>query len=206
MVPDTVDRFSGHRARCRLYVVLGAANLYFGDLNQDEGWYLYAARQVHEGELPYRDFAFTQGPMLPLVYSLAYPLVERWGVAGGRLFTRRARVRSARWRPRGWRRAVAPPAPEVRRRAARLHPDRGKRLPELLHHGGQNLLALRAVPGRRSARAQLRRRARRLAAVLRRRASCWRFRRGRGSRPAWPCRSRACTFFSCGAALAIRAG
>ena len=70
-----------------LYVVLGAANLYFGDLNQDEGWYLYAARQVHEGNLPYRDFAFTQGPMLPLVYSFAYPLVERWGVAGGRLFS-----------------------------------------------------------------------------------------------------------------------
>jgi hypothetical protein len=68
-----------------LYVVLGAANLYFGDLNQDEGWYLYSARQVHEGSLPYRDFAFTQGPMLPLVYSFAYPLVERWGVAGGRL-------------------------------------------------------------------------------------------------------------------------
>ena len=70
-----------------LYVVLGAANLHFGDLNQDEGWYLYAARQVHEGGLPYRDFAFTQGPMLPLVYSLAHTLVERWGVAGGRLFT-----------------------------------------------------------------------------------------------------------------------
>lgn len=68
-------------------MVLGATNLHFGDLNQDEGWYLYAARQVHEGGLPYRDFAFTQGPMLPLVYSLAHPLVERWGVAGGRLFT-----------------------------------------------------------------------------------------------------------------------
>mgnify|MGYP003586193107 CR=1 FL=1 len=70
-----------------LYVVLGAMNLYFGDLNQDEGWYLYAARQVHEGRLPYRDFAFTQGPMLPLVYSWAQPLVDRWGVAGGRLFS-----------------------------------------------------------------------------------------------------------------------
>jgi MFS family permease len=70
-----------------LYVVLGAMNLYFGDLNQDEGWYLYSARRVHEGALPYRDFAFTQGPMLPLAYSLADPLVDRWGVAGGRLFS-----------------------------------------------------------------------------------------------------------------------
>ena len=70
-----------------LYVLLAAANLYWGDLNQDEGWYLYAARQVHEGKLPYRDFAFTQGPMLPLVYSLAQPLVARFGVGGGRLFS-----------------------------------------------------------------------------------------------------------------------
>ena len=70
-----------------LYAVLGAANLHFGDLNQDEGWYLYAARQVHDGAVPYRDFAFTQGPMLPLVYSMAQPLVDRWGVAGGRLFS-----------------------------------------------------------------------------------------------------------------------
>jgi hypothetical protein len=68
-------------------LLLGAVNLYWGDLNQDEGWYLYAARQVAEGRLPYLDFAFTQGPMLPLVYAAAEPLVDRWGVGGGRLFT-----------------------------------------------------------------------------------------------------------------------
>lgn len=66
---------------------LGAANLVLGELNQDEGWYLYAARQVAHGELPYRDFAFTQGPALPMVYAVVYAWVERWGVAGGRLFT-----------------------------------------------------------------------------------------------------------------------
>ncbi len=70
-----------------LYVVLGALNLAWGDLNQDEGWYLYAARQVHDGRLPYLDFAFTQGPVLPFVYSCADGWVRRWGVAGGRLFT-----------------------------------------------------------------------------------------------------------------------
>ena len=67
--------------------VLYAFNLAFGDLNQDEGWYLYAARLVHEGQLPYVDFAHTQPPVLSFTYGLAWPLVARWGVAGGRLFT-----------------------------------------------------------------------------------------------------------------------
>ena len=62
---------------------LTGANFYFGDLNQDEGWYLLAARNVSDGKLPYRDFAFTQGPMLPVVYSLATPFVAKFGVGGG---------------------------------------------------------------------------------------------------------------------------
>jgi hypothetical protein len=64
-----------------------AAALVFGELNQDEGWYLYAAGQLAEGRLPYRDFAFTQGPVMVLIYALASPLVEAFGVAGGRLAT-----------------------------------------------------------------------------------------------------------------------
>lgn len=67
--------------------VLYMASVYFGSLNQDEGWYLYSARLVSEGKLPYVDFAFTQGLVMPLVYSWAQPLVDRWGVAGGRFFT-----------------------------------------------------------------------------------------------------------------------
>lgn len=70
-----------------LSVLLGAANLYFGELNQDEGWYLYAARLVRSGLQPYRDFAFTQPPVMPQVYALAEPLVARFGLAGGRAFT-----------------------------------------------------------------------------------------------------------------------
>lgn len=66
---------------------LYGANVFLGDLNQDEGWYLYAAKLVGKGEMPYVDFAFTQGPLMPYVYSLANPMVERWGVAGGRCFT-----------------------------------------------------------------------------------------------------------------------
>ena len=69
------------------WLVLSLANLLLGELNQDEGWYLYAARLVSGGELPFRDFAFTQGPMLPLVYALAQPVVDAWGVGGGRALT-----------------------------------------------------------------------------------------------------------------------
>ncbi len=58
---------------------LAAANLFLGDLNQDEGWYLYAARLVSRGQWPYVHFAFSQGPVMPLVYA--------WGLAGGRLAT-----------------------------------------------------------------------------------------------------------------------
>lgn len=68
-------------------VILSAANLYLGDLNQDEGWYLYAARMVAAGQWPYVDFAFTQGPVMPLVYALFAPVIAAGGLAGGRLIT-----------------------------------------------------------------------------------------------------------------------
>ncbi len=64
-----------------------AANILFGNLNQDEGWYLYAARMVSSGNLPYRDFAYTQMPVMPFVYSLIQPLIKTWGLTAGRLFT-----------------------------------------------------------------------------------------------------------------------
>lgn len=68
-------------------VGLYAVALWFGALNQDEGWYLYAGRLVAEGQHPFMDFASTQGPLMAYVYALAQPLVAFWGVAGGRLFT-----------------------------------------------------------------------------------------------------------------------
>lgn len=68
-------------------VVLSVVALWFGDLNQDEGWYLYAAREVAHSRFPYLDFATTQGPVMPFVYALGAPLVARWGVLGGRIFT-----------------------------------------------------------------------------------------------------------------------
>ncbi len=70
-----------------LCVLLSAANLFLGPLNQDEGWYLYAAKQVASGEILYRNFMFTQGPVLPVVYGVLFPIIGKLGVAGGRLIT-----------------------------------------------------------------------------------------------------------------------
>ncbi len=64
-----------------------AANVVLGNLNQDEGWYLYAAGQVARGHALYRDLAFSQGPMLPLVYAWIQPWIEAWGLGAGRAFT-----------------------------------------------------------------------------------------------------------------------
>ncbi len=68
-------------------LVLYLANLWLGGLNQDEGWYLYAALERAAGRLPYRDFFFSQGPLLPLVYGWLTPLWSWQGVLGGRVVT-----------------------------------------------------------------------------------------------------------------------
>lgn len=70
-----------------LAVGLYLANGWLGLLNQDEGWYLYAALSHHRGLMPYRDFFFTQGPVLPAVYGWLSPLWAAAGVAGGRALT-----------------------------------------------------------------------------------------------------------------------
>lgn len=68
-------------------VVLFAAAIWLGGLNQDEGWYLYAANLLSEGRMLYRDFFYTQGPLMPMVYT---PFKFTWdvgGVLGARIFT-----------------------------------------------------------------------------------------------------------------------
>jgi len=69
------------------WCALAALNVWMGELNQDEGWYLYAARMLRAGRMPYRDFAFTQPPMMPLVYATVWPWVGRFGLLGGRILT-----------------------------------------------------------------------------------------------------------------------
>ena len=69
------------------FACLAAAAVWMGGLNQDEGWYLYAANLVVEGEMPYRDFFYTQGPMLPIVYSAFTWIWKSFGILGARVFT-----------------------------------------------------------------------------------------------------------------------
>ena len=74
-----------------LAVCAAVLSVWFGGLNQDEGWYLYAAQMVRAGKLPYRDFFYTQGPTMPFVYAVLAPV---WGMSsplhgllGGRVVT-----------------------------------------------------------------------------------------------------------------------
>lgn len=69
------------------FVCLAVAAVWLGGLNQDEGWYLYAANLVSEGEAPYRDFFFTQGPVMPVVYSAFTDVWRNGGILGARIFT-----------------------------------------------------------------------------------------------------------------------
>ncbi len=78
--------FAAVMALCMAFVAV-----WYGGLNQDEGWYLYAAQMVHVGKFPYRDFFYTQGPAMPFVYSVLSPI---WGMSsplsgllGGRVVT-----------------------------------------------------------------------------------------------------------------------
>lgn len=66
---------------------LVGASVWFGGLNQDEGWYLYAANLVAEGKMLYRDFFYTQGPLLPIVYSPFRFVWDNFGLLGARIFT-----------------------------------------------------------------------------------------------------------------------
>ena len=50
-----------------VHLVSAAFHVYCGAMNADEGFYAIAARSVMEGDLPYRDFGYTQLPLLPYI-------------------------------------------------------------------------------------------------------------------------------------------
>ena len=52
------------------FLLTGFYTIKYGQLNSDEGWYLYAARLIYHGQQPYKDFAFTQMPLVPYIYGL----------------------------------------------------------------------------------------------------------------------------------------
>ena len=59
-----------------LYLLGSLAYLFLGQVNGDEGWYLYTSKLILQGALPYRDVAYTQMPLIPYVYGvlqIVYP-------------------------------------------------------------------------------------------------------------------------------------
>jgi 4-amino-4-deoxy-L-arabinose transferase-like glycosyltransferase len=56
------------------YAALAAFHVAYGSMNVDEGFYAAAARAVWQGEMPYRDFGFTQPPLVAYVNAPALAL------------------------------------------------------------------------------------------------------------------------------------
>lgn len=52
-----------------IFCLMATMFILVGEVNEDEGWYLYAGRLVYEGQVPYRDFSYTQTPLLPYIYG-----------------------------------------------------------------------------------------------------------------------------------------
>lgn len=67
------------------FLILQHFNLHYGEINQDEGWYLYISKMIHNGASLYRDVAYTQGPVLPTVYGFLIDLFKIDSVFDGRL-------------------------------------------------------------------------------------------------------------------------
>lgn len=57
------------------FVAFSTFYVIFGKVQYDEGFYLYASKIVWQAKLPYRDFFFTQMPLLPYVYGLPQHLL-----------------------------------------------------------------------------------------------------------------------------------
>jgi hypothetical protein len=51
------------------FAILALVFVFRGRLNADEGWYLYGGRLAWRGQLPYKDYAFTQMPLTAYVYG-----------------------------------------------------------------------------------------------------------------------------------------
>lgn len=58
------------------YAAGAAFHVAFGAMNIDEGFYAAAARSVWQGEVPYRDFGFTQPPLVAYVNGLVLGLTR----------------------------------------------------------------------------------------------------------------------------------
>ena len=64
-------------------IVLVCLQIEYRVLDRDEGFYLYGAWRVFQGEVPYLDFFYPQAPYMPFVYAPMVGLFED-GIFGGR--------------------------------------------------------------------------------------------------------------------------
>ena len=59
-----------------VYAVLALVFVFTARVNIDEGVYLAAGQLVWDGALPYRDYPFSQGPVVPIAYGLPAALPQ----------------------------------------------------------------------------------------------------------------------------------
>jgi hypothetical protein len=53
-----------------VYAILGIYYVFFGQLNYDEGTEIYVSNLVYSGKIPYVDFMYTHGPVMPYIYGI----------------------------------------------------------------------------------------------------------------------------------------
>jgi MFS family permease len=53
-----------------LYVGIGIFYVFYGTLNYDEGYDLYAGHLVYTGKIPYIDFMYNHGPLMAYIYGI----------------------------------------------------------------------------------------------------------------------------------------
>ncbi len=58
-----------------IYTVISSHFRYVGLMVPDESYYTLAARAVYEGQIPYRDFAYMQMPLLPYINGLVMSVI-----------------------------------------------------------------------------------------------------------------------------------
>ncbi|MBN1297247.1 hypothetical protein JXA80_10735, partial [bacterium] len=57
------------------FVLMGIFYIHYGRVFLDAGFYLNAAWRVMQGDMPYRDFFYVQGPVYPYVYGLPLRII-----------------------------------------------------------------------------------------------------------------------------------
>ena len=105
---DNVSVALGFTLVLGTYIFLSTHYLNKSSMSSDEGFYAMAASRVMDGEIPYRDFGYTQMPLLPyingaLMEVFGYGLLNQrainlvWGAVGILAIIFAVRLRTGRW-------------------------------------------------------------------------------------------------------------